>query len=137
VRVIRNLRTELKISPGEKTDIYIETPFIEKVSKGLPIITSLAPVVKVLFSNPGILGASSFVSETKITVPILESKKEQELNRMKNELEKKQKLFQGNMLKINNQEFRAKAPAHIVESLVQLQAQIDEIELKIKLFKTS
>lgn len=140
VRTIRNLRAEMQIPPQEKTDLIIsakDKADWADVQEHQEILLALTPTSSILFSQDSeeTFGASSLVGSLKFTIPLSEKLREKERARLEKELEKAQKLLEGTRAKLQNVEFKAKAPRDVVEKLEtaerQLAAQIAEILQKI------
>lgn len=140
VRTIRNIRTEMQIPPSEKTELHIigtyamdEYRLAEKHQK---IILSLTPVTSLIFTEemPTSFGATGSIGLMKIFIPIPESLKEKERARLKKEEEKLEKLIANTQAKLDNEEFRTRAPQEIVQnlelSLSQAKKQLQDLHNK-------
>jgi valyl-tRNA synthetase len=134
VRAIRNIRAEMQIPPQEKTDLHMNCCLPEGHQA---ILLALTPTARIECSvqEEQIFGASALVGGVKLTIPIPESLRTRERNRLEKELEKAQKLLEGTRKKLQNEEFRSKAPKEVVEKLratdQQTEAQINEILQKL------
>lgn len=142
VYTIRNIRGEMKLSPGTATDIYVigqsVDPQIALVKQNSSIIKALVrtqnlsvdtlePDLK--FSSAGNLG------NIKIILPLPEDLIQQETNRLEKEKEKALQTLKKLEEQLSNQEFVEKAPAPLVEKLkeqlMQAKKVIESIEKKI------
>ncbi|HEV7736588.1 MAG TPA: class I tRNA ligase family protein, partial [Chlamydiales bacterium] len=141
VRVIRNLRAEMQIPPQEKTDLIIAGEKGEEwnmLHKHQGMLLALTPTGSITFSHEPqeTFGASYLVGSLKFIIPLSEQLRARERARIEKELEKAQKLLDSTRAKLNNEEFRAKAPREVVEKLEnaerQTNAQIAEMLQKIR-----
>ncbi len=129
VRTIRNIRTEMQIPPSEKTELYlIGTPVTNEyllAHTHQTILLSLTPTSNILFTDqePKAFGATKSVGLLKLLIPIPEILKEKEKARLKKEEEKLEKLIASTQAKLDNAEFKARAPMEIVQNLEQTLAQ--------------
>lgn len=141
VRVIRNLRAEMQIPPQEKTDLIISGERGEEwnmLQKHKSMLLALTPTGSITFSHQPqeTFGASCLVGSLKFTIPLSEQLRARERARIEKELEKAQKMLDSTRAKLNNEEFRAKAPREVVEKLEnaerQTSAQITEMHQKMQ-----
>lgn len=142
IRAIRNIRTEMQISPAEKTDLYLSgspsSPEWSQASEHREIILALTPTAQLYFSEsePTHFGASALWGGLKLTIPIPESLKIKEKARLEKEKEKLEKLREGTETKLANAEFRSRAPQEIVEklekNLAQTKLQLGDIDQKLQ-----
>lgn len=141
VRVVRNLRAEMQIAPQEKTDLIIsgtkESDW-QLCQDNQSMLLALTPTANIIFAEEGpqgAFGASALVGTLKFTIPLSESLRAKEKARLEKELEKAQKLLDSTRAKLQNAEFRTKAPKEVVEKLesveLQTSAQIAEMLQKI------
>ncbi|HSX14143.1 MAG TPA: valine--tRNA ligase [Chlamydiales bacterium] len=121
VRTIRNIRTEMQIPPSEKTDLYVIGSESQRLQQHQKILLSLTPTSNIVFTDqePTAFGATGSIGLIKLFIPIPESLKEKEKARLKKEEEKLEKLLANTRAKLNNAEFRARAPQEIVQNLEQ------------------
>lgn len=142
VRAIRNIRAEMQMPPSEKTELVISGPAAKwkSAQEHQNILTALTPTSKVTFTTeePNSLAASALVGSLKLTIPIPESLRTKEKNRLEKEKEKLEKLLESTQTKLSNEDFRARAPREVVEkleqALKQTQKQLLDIESKLKSF---
>jgi valyl-tRNA synthetase len=137
VRTIRNLRAEMGISPGTKTELFITGKDTHRAQQNQAIILALTKTAKIEFTHedPDVFGASHLVGHTKLTIPIPPEFRDQERGRLTKELEKARKLLEGTQEKLSNKNFREKAPLAVVEKLEhaarQTEHQIADIQGKL------
>lgn len=121
VRAIRNIRTEMQIPPAEKTDLYVigMKKDFEKAEKYQTILLSLTATAHLMFTEQEQtgFGSTAIVGQIKLFIPIPASMKEKEKTRLKKEQEKLEKLVLSTKARLDNSEFRAKAPQEIVTTL--------------------
>ncbi len=141
IRAIRNIRTEMQISPAEKTDLYFsgdKSAEWELAEAHQEIILALTPTAKILFSKnePKLFGSSALWGSLKLTIPIPESLKAKERTRLEKEKEKLEKMRVGTEAKLANAEFRTRAPQEIVnqleQNLAQTKRQLGDIQEQLK-----
>jgi len=141
VRAIRNIRTEIQIAPSDKTELHIigkpHSKNYQLAFSHQNILLSLTPTIKIFFApeESAILGSTATISDLKLCIPIPDSLKEKEKLRLQKELEKLEKLAFNTQNKLNNSEFRSRAPQNIVENLEQTLATTQKqiIDIKEKL----
>lgn len=139
VRQVRNIRAEMQLPPSEKTELIIfgSPKNWKTVQQNEHILTALTPTVKVSYTEnePSALGAGALVGSLKLMIPIPESLKIKELQRLEKEREKLEKALESTKAKLANEEFKSKAPAHVVgkleESLAQTQKQLEDLSGKM------
>jgi len=123
VRVVRNIRTEMQMPLGEKTDLYIfgGSEEVQKAKEYAHILYALTPVIHLHFEKPPqtLHGSTGQSQNIQIFIPLPESLKEKEKIRLKKEGERLEKLILATQTKLNNPEFRTRAPQNIVEQLEQ------------------
>jgi valyl-tRNA synthetase len=123
VRAIRNIRAEMQMPPQEKTTLIITgSPTSSDWSiahENQSILTALTSTSHIEFTSHAkeTFGASALVGQLKLTIPIPESLKNREKQRLLKELEKAQKLLESTRSKLSNEEFRSRAPREVVEKL--------------------
>lgn len=142
VRAIRNIRTEMQISPSEKTELYFSgsktSAEWEQASTHREIILSLTPTSQIIFSEhePTFFGASALWGGLKLTIPIPETLKAKERLRLEKEKGKLVKMREGTEEKLANVGFRNRAPQEVVakleQNLAQTNRQLDDIIHKLK-----
>ncbi len=141
VRQVRNIRMQMQIPPSEKTPLHIignlNNPEFQKVQKYPHILLSLTPTIEIYWNEdkPNTFGSEAMVGSISLFIPIPESFKEKEKQRLFKEKEKLEKQIEQTQNKLKNPEFCAKAPKEIVQNLqnalTAAQTQIQEITLKL------
>ncbi|MBM3183929.1 MAG: valine--tRNA ligase [Chlamydiae bacterium] len=142
IRTIRNIRAEMQLPPQEKVEVYLSgsSSSLEwSLSKEHQnIVLSLTPTTQLHFleKEPAFFGASSLFGSLKLTIPMPESLKTKEKERLLKEREKLEKLKIGTEGKLANEEFKTKAPKEVVEklerSLFETHRALEEISSKMK-----
>lgn len=137
VRTIRNIRTEMQIPPSEKTELHvIGKPAMNEYRLAFAhqtILLSLTPTSSIMFTDkePTAFGSTGNVGPLKLFIPIPEALKEREKARLKKEEEKLEKLITSTQAKLDNAEFRSRAPQEIVQNLevalAQAQKQLKDL----------
>ncbi len=127
----------MQIPPSEKTELHlIGTPEMNEYRLAhdhQTILLSLTPTSTILFTDkePTAFGATGAIGPLKIFIPIPEALKEREKARLKKEEEKLEKLIASTQAKLDNPEFRARAPQEIVQNLelalAQAQKQLNDL----------
>jgi valyl-tRNA synthetase len=92
------------------------------------MILALTPTSTITFSHQAqdVFGASHILGELKFTIPLSEQLRAKERARLEKELEKAQKLLESTRAKLQNEEFKAKAPREVVEKLENMEKQTVE-----------
>ncbi len=142
VYTIRNIRGEMKIAPGIKTDIYIVALLQDKdlqlIKENQNIIPSLLPTQNIFIDDKEpdeAFSSTGFVGSIKIIIPLPEELQKQEQAR----LEKEVLRIQGNVDKLKNKlsnvQFIERAPKELVDKQKQLlqdnENKLKEIEEKL------
>ncbi len=118
VRAIRNIRAEMQMPPQEKTDLILSGSDLQIAKENQSILFALTPTAHIEFTpETNASGASALVGSIKLTIPISDSLKAKEKQRLTKELEKAQKLLESTRSKLTNEEFKSKAPRQVVEKL--------------------
>ncbi|MBJ7449895.1 MAG: valine--tRNA ligase [Parachlamydiales bacterium] len=130
---IRNIRGEMKLSPGLRTDIYIigQDSHWQTVKDNQDVIASLIPVNKIhcVEQAPTLAFAgSALVHGINLLVPLPEEMKEKEKLRLVKEQEKTLLNLNRTKDQLSNEEFCQKAPAQLI---TKLKEQLKECELKV------
>lgn len=137
IRSIRNIRMEMGLPPSEKTELFIiglKDSFIQEHGN---IILALTPTTQMIFSEnePSSFGSTAIAASTKLFIPIPKSLMEKERVRLEKEKEKLEKLVESTKSKLSNEEFRSKAPSHVVEkleaALAESEASLNETKAKL------
>lgn len=134
---IRNIRGEMKISPGIKTDIYLLGPDSSFIRENLPIIQALVPTKDWHFDQECY---ESFVSsapclKNQISIPLPKELIEQEKVRLQKEELKREQNIEILSQKLSNPNFLERAPKELVEKqqalLEQEKAELGQIKEKL------
>ena len=143
VRVIRNIRSEKNIKPGELKDVWIATsPMHEKiVEENANLLIGLAKINNFNFckkpENPddfayGIVGDIEIFVDAAIDADALEDEK----NRILAQIEDKKSYLRGITAKLSNASFVKNAPEKIVraemEKRRQAEEQLEKFEEKLR-----
>ena len=145
VYTIRNIRGEMKLPPGMKTDIYITIPedsdalCIVKENKN--IISSLIKVqnLEVSTQAPTLsFHSSSAIGNLKIDIPLPKELQEQEKKRLNKEFERLSKALERTRQQLSNKDFMSKAPKSLIEKqknqLKQTEMELSQVEKKLSSF---
>jgi valyl-tRNA synthetase len=142
IRAIRNIRTEMQIPPSEKTDLYLigakGSSLRALAEEHQNLLLALTPTAQLFFveKEPPLFGSSAPIKDLLLSIPIPESLRLRERARLEKEREKGEKLYLATQEKLNNQEFRLRAPQEIVakleSALLNTQKMLEEIALKLK-----
>lgn len=140
VRSVRNIRTEMKLPPSEKTDLYVIGS--SNVKEHQELLLALTPTKEIFFTEeePTGFGAKQRISTLTLFIPVPESLKAREKSRLEKEKEKLEKLEISTHAKLSNADFREKAPEKIVTSLEETltctKARLQEIAQQIQTITT-
>jgi len=140
IKQVRNIRAEMQLAPSEKTDLIIvgNGSELKTAQEHQNILSALIPTKTVTFERdePSFFGASALIGNLKLIIPIPDSLREKEKNRLIKENDKLEKLLLTTKQKLSNEEFRSRAPKEVVEkleiSLSQTEKQLLEIAGKLK-----
>ncbi|MDE3046567.1 MAG: valine--tRNA ligase [Verrucomicrobiota bacterium] len=140
VRAIRNIRTEMQLPPQEKSDLILcgPTQDLRLIEEHQSILLALTPTTHIHFepADYAATGATAIIGNLKVVIPIPDSLKAKEKQRLEKELEKARKLLENTKNQLANPDFRAKAPPQLVEKLEQTERQtshqISEMTQKLK-----
>lgn len=139
IRQVRNIRAEMQLPPSEKTELLVLAQLEDSkiLQENETILMALTPTSKISYieKEPSSFGASALVGALKLIIPIPESLKMREKQRLVKEREKCETILASTRLKLENEEFKSKAPCHVVEKLEsacsQTEKQLAEILQKI------
>lgn len=141
IYTIRNIRGEMKIAPGIKTDLYFQGSKAVFIQKHLPIIQALVPLKTSFFDEKchAPFFSSGSYQENHISIPLPKELLEQEKARLLKEEIKKQQNLEVLNKKLSNPNFVERAPKELVEKQKEL-IRTHQEELKLiqeKLLKLS
>lgn len=124
VYAVRNIRGEMKLSPGTSTDIHFcevnhESP-TNLLLENSHIVTALLPVKELSFNHPdhsSVFAGSAIVQGIKISIPLPPELLDKEKERLQKERERLFKSIEKTKLQLDNSDFRAKAPPVLIAKL--------------------
>lgn len=138
VYAIRNLRGEMKLSPGTEIDVHLVGANLNLIKENEHILPALIKISSLQFhSREPQLGFNSIAvtDGIKIMVPLPEECLKQEETRLIKEREKIAQNLEKTALQLDNPSFVEKAPPALIEKLrLQLESsrqQLNEIEGKL------
>ncbi|HEY6338867.1 MAG TPA: valine--tRNA ligase [Candidatus Sulfotelmatobacter sp.] len=120
---IRNLRSELKVDTKVKVpiELFVHEPKIRRmIEQNSSSVGRLANVERITFAEGALANRSAVRSTSRFDVHVVYERKidvAAECEHLKKELEKIEKEFANNQRQLGNEQFRAKAPAKVVEGL--------------------
>jgi valyl-tRNA synthetase len=141
VYTIRNIRGEMKLPPGEQTDVYIigEGAEFQTVQQNQEIIKALVRIKelglynkepKVPFASTGVLGG------LKVMIPLPHDLMEKEKLRLVKEKEKLLSSLEKLKAQLANEDFVSRAPPHLIENqrvlLNKSEIELREVSLKLE-----
>lgn len=131
IYTIRNIRGEMKLSPGTKTDLYIESERSTFIQGHIEILKALLPIQKIHFDTQcteSFFSSAQF-DNTTITIPLPGELIAKEKERLQKEEQKKIQNLEILKKKLSNQSFVERAPKELVEKQKELLLST-ELELK-------
>lgn len=145
VYTIRNIRGEMKLSPGSATDIYIigepTDPQFESVRIHSSIISALIRTsgIYIQFQEPKIgFSCTGVLNNLKIMLPLPEEMIKQERARLLKEKEKLKGNLEKLEIQLSNPDFVNRAPEQLIEKLrgqkLQSERELHEIGTKLESF---
>lgn len=135
VSQVRNLRASKGMSPKEALDLHINTKKPELYSRFAAVLTKLANLSSLNFSEKVDNAMSFVVKADECFIPMGDSiNVEEEKANLKKELEYAQGFLASVMKKLSNERFVAGAPANVIEMERKKQA---DAEAKIKALEES
>jgi valyl-tRNA synthetase len=120
---VRNLRAELKIEPKVKIpiEVFAHEPQINKlIEENRSAVERLANVEKITFVQDSLAKLSGSRSTARFDVHVIYERKidvTAECERLKKELDRLERGIASADRQLGNEQFRAKAPAEVVENL--------------------
>jgi valyl-tRNA synthetase len=138
---IRNIRGEMHIPPGMKSHVMLKTTAPDKLrllKAHAEYFHSLIPISDLQIAetvNPGPHSSTAIVGDIEIHIPLPSEIMDAEKTRLRKEIPKLEKEIEFVENKLNNPQFRDKAPAQVVEKerLRSEQIKIELGKLKEKL----
>ncbi|WP_075883447.1 valine--tRNA ligase [Candidatus Protochlamydia sp. W-9] len=142
VYTIRNIRGEMKLSPGTATDVYIigqaDDPEWQSAREHITMISALVKTQRILVETeePKMGFACTGVYHAlKIQLPLPEELLKQEKTRLNKEQEKLEISLEKLKNQLSNTDFVSRAPAHLIEKqnqqLSQTEQELREIKEKL------
>jgi valyl-tRNA synthetase len=146
IYTIRNLRGEMKLSPGTATDLYIigkPTDIEWQLAKqNYLMISALIRTQQVIIqSEDPCLGfaTSGTCGNLKVMIPLPEEMLKQEIQRLMKEKEKLLSSLEKLQFQLSNHEFVNKAPEQLIakhqQQVVSGKIELEEIEQKLSAFQ--
>ena len=139
---VRNLRAELKVEPKVKVpiELFAHQPEIRQmIEHNRGAVERLANVEGITFVETSLSNKAGSRSTARFDVHVIYERKidvAAECERLKKELEKIEKELSNNARQLGNEQFRAKAPAKVVEGLLrraeELAVLLDKTRSKLK-----
>ena len=139
---VRNLRAELKVEPKVKVpiELFAHQPEIRQmIEHNRGAVERLANVEGITFVETSLSNKAGSRSTARFDVHVIYERKidvAAECERLKKELEKIEKELANNARQLGNEQFRAKAPAKVVEGLLrraeELAVLLDKTRSKLK-----
>ena len=121
IKAIRSRRAEMNVPPSRKAHLYIITDKLDVFESGKAFLMKLAYASEVTVTKDSISEIEGMVSvvtgQAKMFMPmadLVDLAKERE--RIEKELEKAQKEYDGQVAKLSNESFLAKAPEKVIEA---------------------
>jgi valyl-tRNA synthetase len=142
VYTIRNIRGEMKLPPGEATDVHIvgssSDPRYQIIKENTGMISSLVRTksIQMHTTEPHVgFSCTGFVSEMKIMIPLPPERVTKEKERLTKESERLKGFIEKMRSQLSNQEFLDKAPEALIEkqseSLKQAERDFKEVQHKL------
>lgn len=136
VYLVRNIRGEMKLPPGQASDVHIigqkEDPEFVSLKNHLSIVSALVKinVIEMHTTEPNVPFASSaMLNSMKILIPIPDELIQQELKRLEKEKERVTLSFEKIKIQLEKEDFVKRAPPQLIEKQTQLMQQTEK-ELK-------
>ncbi len=136
VRMIRNLRAESGIRPGEQRDVILIVPTIyrDSLEANIPLISGLARIATLTIEDRSIkwIGYAYGITdgiEIYVDASLDKEKLEEERDRLGKEIENKKNYIRSVQIKLKNTAFVANAPEKVVRIEME-KMHISETELK-------
>jgi valyl-tRNA synthetase len=148
VYTIRNIRGEMKISPGTSTDVFLVgapgDPRLSALSENFGMIRSLVRVdnLSVVAEDPHVpFAATGVVDALKIIIPVPPEQLSQEKSRLAKEQERLTNMRIKLQQQLDNPDFVAKAPPALIAKQHELQQQtareLDVVNRKLAQLETT
>jgi valyl-tRNA synthetase len=146
IYTIRNIRGEMKLSPGTATDVYFigkaDDPDWQTVQSNIHMIAALVRTqkIEVLTAEPKLgFTCTGVYHALKIILPLPEELLKQELQRLTKEQDKLNASLEKLRTQLANPDFVSRAPAQLIEKqqqqLAQGEKELEEISRKLQSFQ--
>ncbi|NGX48758.1 MAG: Valine--tRNA ligase [Candidatus Anoxychlamydiales bacterium] len=143
LHLIRNIRSEMNIPLGQKTDLFVifekEKKLIDLLKENEHILAPLAKVENINYTrNEKDLpdGSISICKSLKFLIPLPKELIEKEIKRLEKEKIKLEAKIESSNKRLSNKTFLAKAPKDVIDSLKKSNdldlTKLKEIDLKLK-----
>jgi len=126
IHAVRNIRSELKIPLGDATDLHItgkkNSLELKIAEENKTILSALLRLGTIAFEEeeknlPHGFGSTAIVGHLKLFVPLPQHLREKERERLNKEQEKLLKIAESTRQKLDNQEFKLRAPKEVIAKL--------------------
>ena len=143
VRMIRNLRAESGIKPGEPRDVILIVPSIyrDSIEANIPLIRGLARIATLTLEDRSIkwIGYAYAITdgiEIYVDASLDREKLREEQDRLSTEIENKKNYIRGMQIKLKNTAFVANAPEKVVrmemDKMHLAETELEKLEGKYK-----
>ena len=141
IKAVRSRRAEMNVPPSKKAQLFIATERQDAFRAGKMYISKLAYADRVTISDAVPADADRMVSvvtdEARLFMPLAELVDlDAERARLEKELDKARRNYEGQMRKLSNEAFLAKAPEQVVnaerERAAKAQALVENLEESLK-----
>jgi valyl-tRNA synthetase len=135
---VRNIRAELKVETRAKVPVEVfahEPPVRTLIEENRTALERLANVESIKFVDSSLAKLPGARATARFDVHVVYEKKidvAAECERLKKELDKVEKEKANNQRQLSNENFLAKAPAHVVEGLRRRAGELDILLSKLK-----
>jgi valyl-tRNA synthetase len=135
---VRNIRAELKVETRAKVPVEVfahEPPVRTLIEENRTALERLANVESIKFVDSSLAKLPGARATARFDVHVVYEKKidvAAECERLKKELDKAEKEKGNNQRQLSNENFLAKAPAHVVEGLRRRAGELDILLSKLK-----
>lgn len=143
VYTIRNIRGEMKLPPGQQTDVHIigqpQDPHFRAIEQNKEMVKALVRIdqlhlhaaePKIGFASTGVVG------DLKVMIPLPGEMMQKEASRLEKEKEKLLSSLEKLKAQLSNEEFVSKAPRHLIDNqrvlLEKSETELREVDTKLK-----
>jgi len=138
IYTIRNIRGEMKLTPGVEVDVYIVGADTHLIQDNESMIKSLVRIKSINYSTkePAVdFASTSVLGDIKIIIPLPKDMLSQEKKRLEKEEEKLSKQIEKLRVQLKNPQFVERAPEQLVQKqrdqLHQIEKEIQEVQGKM------